>query len=62
MSFVVIKQDGLHARAFGPYRSFKRADKNATEWGAFVLPLENADTCEPPPWVANAMAQPLVTK
>ena len=46
-SFVVIVQDGLAARAFGPYRSFKDAEADAGVWNGFVLPLEKTDANEP---------------
>jgi hypothetical protein len=47
--FVVIvsTKDGLNQRAFGLFRSFKRADGNAKAWGGFVLPVEAEDAAEP---------------
>lgn len=46
-SFVVIvPQSELESRAFGPYRSFKRADGDARAVDGFVLPIESVDDVE----------------
>jgi hypothetical protein len=54
MSYVVIveERDGLNRRAFGPFRSFKRAEGNAQAWGGYVLSLESEDA--PEPWNPRA--------
>ncbi len=48
-TFIVIveERDGLRRRAFGPFRSFKRANGNAKVWDGYVLPLESEDAPEP---------------
>lgn len=46
-SCIVIVRDGLAERAFGLYRSFKKAEADAKAWGGYVLPLEPKDASEP---------------
>jgi hypothetical protein len=47
MSFIVVVElprDGFtELRAFGPYRSFKRASGDAKAWNAVVLPIEKVE-------------------
>lgn len=52
MSFIVLKQTGFDARAYGPYRSFKRAEADAMAWGGVVIPIENPSTATEP-WNAK---------
>jgi len=46
MSYIVLFTDkNGDPHAFGPYRSFKRADSDAREWGnSLVLPIEGSAT------------------
>lgn len=51
MPYVVIVQKGDIARAIGPYRSFKAADRDARAWDAYILQVENPKEA-PNPWDA----------
>lgn len=44
--FVVIAGGALAKRAFGPYRTFRRAEGDAKAWDGFVLPLETPESAD----------------
>ncbi len=52
MRFVVIVRDGLNERAFGIYRSFMAASRDARAWDGYVIPVESKDTAVNP-WNAT---------
>lgn len=57
MRFVVIVRKGLDERAFGVYRSFMSASKDARAWDGYVIPIENKDTALNP-WDARETRKP----
>lgn len=57
---VVVNSNLTHMRAFGIYRSFKKASDDAKAWEGFVIPIESPDADNP--WDASYYEKPPLSK